>query len=55
MPLDSLSIAQRRTKPLPAPEAATSLLLHTEIELTHEHADEQQWFAGIWEPFSAGV
>lgn len=40
MPLDSFSIAQRRTKPFPAPEAARSLLLHTATELTQERAVE---------------
>lgn len=43
MPLDSLSIPQRRTEPLPAPEAARSLLLHTETEPTQECTDEHKF------------
>lgn len=52
MPLDSLSISQRRTDPFPAPEAARSLLLHTAIELTQERAVEP-CLNESWSSFSA--
>lgn len=52
MPLDSFSIAQRRTDPFPAPEAARSLLLHTAIELTQERAVEPH-LNESWSSFSA--
>lgn len=41
MSLVSLSMAHRRTEPLPAPEAARSLPPHTVTELTQEYADEE--------------
>lgn len=42
MPFGALSTAHKRTEPLPAPDAARSLPLHTVTELTQEHADKQQ-------------
>lgn len=41
IPLDSPSTFQRRIRPLPAPEAARSLLLQAATELTQESADEE--------------
>lgn len=52
MPLESLSISQRRIEPLPAPDAARSLLLHTATEPTQECADKHK-FSGLRMDFPA--
>lgn len=41
MSFSPLSIAHNRTQPLPAPDAARSLPLHTVSELTQEYVDEK--------------
>jgi hypothetical protein len=51
MPLESGSIAQRRTEPFAAPDAARSEPLLAAIALTHDWADET--LSGLCMPFSA--
>ena len=52
MSLLSLPIDHKRTEPLPAPDAARSLLLHRATELTHEYTDEESTLPALWSPFS---
>lgn len=51
--MDSLPIAHKRTKPLPAPDAARSLLLQTLIEPTQEYTDEGLYVSEFTSSFSA--
>ena len=53
MSLLSLPMDHKRTEPLPAPDAARSLLLQRATELTHEFTDEESKLSALSSPFSA--